>query len=103
MEKEKFVSEKLQKDDDDEEGPDFFDRLKKLKLKSMEKVNKKVKLTTAQGNVIKYQEQGDVAFQILVKSQLLSQPIDIDELMTYSITPVPHCLGKKARWLHGKD
>ena len=54
LEKEKFVSERLQKDDDDEEGPDFFDRLKKLKLKSMEKVNKKVKLTTAQGNVIKY-------------------------------------------------
>ena len=59
----------------------------------MEKVNKKVKLTTAQGNVIKYQEQGDVAFQILVKSQLLSQPVDIEELMAYSITPVPHCLG----------
>ena len=31
LEKEKFVSERLQKDDDDEEGPDFFDRLKKLK------------------------------------------------------------------------
>ena len=67
--------------------------MKKLKLKSMEKVAKKVKLTTTQGNVIKFQEQGDVAFQILVKSQLVSQPIDIEELMTYSITPVPHCLG----------
>ena len=92
LEREQFVSERLQKDDTTE-GKDFFDRLKKLKLKSMEKVNKKVKLTTAQGNVIKYQEQGDVAFQILVKSQLLSQPVDIEELMTYSITPVPHCLG----------
>ena len=67
--------------------------MKKLKLKSMEKVDKKVKLTTTQGNVIKFQEQGDVAFQILVKSQLVPQPIDIEELMTYSITPVPHCLG----------
>ena len=43
--------------------------------------------------LIQYQEQGAVAFQLLVKSQLLDEPLNLDELMRYSITPVPHCLG----------
>lgn len=30
---------------------------------------------------------------LLVKSQLLDNPLDLDELMTYSLTPVPHSLG----------
>lgn len=72
---------------------DFFDRLPRLKLKSMEQTNKITKLKTSQGNVIRFQEQGDLAFQLLIKSQLLANPISIPEMMTYSLTPVPHCLG----------
>ena len=30
---------------------------------------------------------------LLIKSQLLDEPLDLDELMKYSLTPVPHCLG----------
>ncbi|XP_048577521.1 uncharacterized protein LOC5506308 [Nematostella vectensis] len=30
---------------------------------------------------------------LLVKSQFLEEPVDLDELMTYSLTPVPHSLG----------
>ena len=30
---------------------------------------------------------------LLIKSQLLQEPIDLDEMMTYSLTPVPHSLG----------
>ena len=66
LEKERFVKERLT-NDGGECLKDFFDPLKRLKLKTMEKVNKKVKLTSVQGSAIKYQEQGDVAFQILVK------------------------------------
>ena len=55
--------------------------------------NKIVKLTTSKGKTIQYQEQSDVFCAILVKSQLLPKPVNIDELMTYCITPVPHSLG----------
>ena len=87
-----FIHERLQKTSDDG-GKDFFDKLTKPKLKTMERANKKVKLSSVQGKAVQYQEQGDIAFQILVKSQLLPKPIDIAELMTYSLTPVPHSLG----------
>ena len=30
---------------------------------------------------------------LLIKSQCLDEPIDIGELMSYSLTPVPHRLG----------
>lgn len=91
FEKEKFVRERLQKQGEPQR--EFYDKVPKMKLLTMEKTNKKAKLTSTQGKVIQYQEQGDIAFQLLVKSQLLEQPISIDELMTYCITPVPHSLG----------
>ena len=34
-----------------------------------------------------------MAFTLLVKSQLLHEPLNPDELMRYSLSPVPHCLG----------
>ena len=43
--------------------------------------------------VIQYREQSDLAFMLLIKSQHLDEPIDLDELMRYSLTPVPHSLG----------
>jgi hypothetical protein len=43
--------------------------------------------------VIQYQEQSNLAFMLLVKSQRLDEPLLLDELMRYSLTPVPHSLG----------
>ncbi len=43
--------------------------------------------------LIQYQEQGNLALTLLVKSQLLDTPLNLDELMCYSLSPVPHCLG----------
>ena len=43
--------------------------------------------------VIQYREQSDLAFMLLIKSQHLEEPINLDELMRYSLTPVPHSLG----------
>ena len=51
---------------------DFYDKIRKLKLLTMEKTNKTTKLTTTQGKVIKYQEQGDLAFQVNICSLLSS-------------------------------
>ena len=40
-----------------------------------------------------YQEQSNLTFQLLVKSQMLDKPINIKELMHYPLSPVPHALG----------
>ena len=71
----------------------FFDQNKKLKLKTMEACNKTVKLTTSDGRLIQYKEQSDLAFMLLIKSQLLDEPLDLDELVCYSLFPVPPSLG----------
>lgn len=43
--------------------------------------------------VIQYREQSDLALMLLIKSQNLDEPLNLDELMRYSLTPVPHSLG----------
>ena len=43
--------------------------------------------------LIQYKEQGDLAFQLLIKSQLIDEPLDILELMKYFLSPVPPFLG----------
>ena len=70
-----------------------FEPIKKLKLKTMDSCDKMIKLASSQGKIIQYREQSDLAFMLLVKSQLLDQLINLDELMRYSLTPVPHSLG----------
>ena len=59
----------------------------------MEASNKTVKLTSSQGKLIQYSEQSNLAFMLLIKSQLLDGPLNLDELMQYSLTPVPPSLG----------
>ena len=43
--------------------------------------------------LVQYQQQSNLAFLLLVKSQLLDEILDLDELMRYSLAPVPHSLG----------
>ena len=43
--------------------------------------------------VIQYHAQSDRAFMLLIKSQHLNDPIDLDELMWYSLIPFSHSLG----------
>ena len=43
--------------------------------------------------IVQYRQQSDLAFMLLVKSQNLDEPVDLDELMRYSLTPVPPSLG----------
>ncbi|KAK0148593.1 hypothetical protein N1851_011078 [Merluccius polli] len=71
----------------------FFEPIKKLKLKTMDASNKTVKLTASQGMVLQYREQSDLAFMLLIKSQNLDEPLNLDKLMRYSLFPVPPCLG----------
>ncbi|KAL3064762.1 hypothetical protein OYC64_000901 [Pagothenia borchgrevinki] len=75
------------------EPASFFDTIKKKKLKTMEACNKKVTLTSSQGKVIQYQEQSNLAFLLLVKSQRAEDPLDLEELMKYPLMPVSPSLG----------
>ncbi|CAL8359722.1 unnamed protein product [Gadus morhua 'NCC'] len=59
----------------------FFEPIKKLKLKIMDASNKTVKLTDSQGKVLQYREQSDLAFMLLIESQNLDEPLNLDELM----------------------
>ena len=40
-----------------------------------------------------YQEQSNLTYQLLVKSQIMEMPINLEELMRYPLSPVPHALG----------
>ncbi|WAR02903.1 hypothetical protein MAR_009461 [Mya arenaria] len=71
----------------------LFEPIQRLKLKTMESTNKTVKLTASQGKIVQYQEQSNIAFTLLVKSQQLREPIQLEEVMKYPLTPVPHSLG----------
>ena len=39
--------------------------------------------------LIQYQEQSNLAFSLLIKAQLMDEPLDMAELMAYQLTPVP--------------
>ena len=43
--------------------------------------------------VVQYQQQSNLAFNLFVKSQHTDLQISLDELMSYSLTPVPPSLG----------
>ena len=53
----------------------LFDPVKRQKLHTMEAASKKVKLTTSQGKLVQFQEQSDVAFTLLLKSQVQENPL----------------------------
>ena len=71
----------------------FFDPVTRQKLNTIQGDNKAVSLTNSQGKLIQYQKQRDLAFNLLVKSYMLNAPIDLNVLLSYSLSPVPHCLG----------
>ena len=72
---------------------DFFDSVARQKLKTIKDVNKTVCLRTSKGSLIQYKDQRDLVFKLLVKSQMLNVPVDLDTLMSYPLSPVPYCLG----------
>ncbi|GFS04688.1 hypothetical protein ElyMa_006501800 [Elysia marginata] len=58
QERDKFIEERFKKTA--ETKKDFFERLPRMKLKTLEKTNKSVKLATPEGNFIRCKEQGDL-------------------------------------------
>ena len=71
----------------------FFDPITRQKLKCMEDNSKSIPVKTSNGKLIQYREQNDLAFKLLVKSQMLKTPLDLQVLMSYCLFPVDPCLG----------
>ena len=69
--------------------------MKRIHLKTFSDMNKSAKLKTSRNKGIEYKQQGNIALQLLVKSQNQQSPhaLDLKELMTYPLTPVPYCVG----------
>ena len=56
-------------------------------------LRKTVLFTCSSLQILQYCEQSDLAFMLLIKSQNLDEPLNLDELMRYSLFPVPPSLG----------
>lgn len=85
--KEQFIQTRLEK------GENFFEPIKRKNLKTMEAMGKNVKVKTANNKIVQYRQQGNVAMQLLVRSQTPELRIDLADLMKYPLTPVPFSIG----------
>ena len=81
----------------------FFDRIQQLKLKTMATVNKKTRLNKSNDKVVECREHGNVAFQLLVKSQKAGQQADVKELMKFQLTTVPTSIATADNFLAKTD
>ena len=95
--REAFIKDRLEKNDN------FFEPIKRLNLKTLGNMNKQMKVTTASNKVIQYKQQGNIAFQLFVKSQSQGLQFDLKELMTYPLTPVPFSIGTPDGFLAKTD
>lgn len=84
--RDKFIESRLK------HGVDFFEPVKRLRLKSLSDMNKVTKVTTSKNKVMQFKQQGNVAFHLLVRSQNQGLQLDLKELMTFPLTPVPYSL-----------
>ena len=85
--KETFIQERLEK------GEKFVDSIKRMNLKTMEDMGKHVKVNTASNKIVQYRQQGNIAMQLLVRSQTPELRIELADLMKYPLTPVPFSIG----------
>ena len=92
-----FIKDRLEK------NINFFDPVKRLNLKTLGDMEKKSTVTTTKNKVFLYKQQGNIAFQLFVKSQSLGLQLDIKELMTFPLTPVPYSIGTADGFLAKTD
>ena len=87
--KDKFIKEHL------ETRINFFDPIKRSKLKTFESVNKNVIVKKSDERLIEYKQQGNLAFQ--VQAQSLEEKVNMKLLMSFPLTPVPLSTGTSDR------
>ncbi|KAL2091605.1 hypothetical protein ACEWY4_013868 [Coilia grayii] len=60
-----------------------------MNLKTLEDTSKVAKTTAVKNQIIKYKEQGTIAFKLLIKTQNDGLQLNMRELMSYPLTTVP--------------
>ena len=69
----------------------------------MSAMHTSVRVTTSKNKTIVYKQQGNVAFQLLVKSQQTADKMDLRKLLTYLLVPVPYSIGLPDNFLAKTD
>ena len=69
----------------------------------MASMNKRVPVKTSQNKTVEYKQQGNLAFQLLVKSQAEDVNLDLKDLMSYQLTPVPYSIATADNFLAKTD
>ena len=83
-----FVDQRLTKQ------KDFFQPIKRLKLKTMSGVSKVLKIRSArQKKVVEYRQQSNIALQLLFHAQNTEDSVPLKEVLKYPLIPVPPSLG----------
>ena len=95
--RERFVVDRLEK------GENFFEPVKKLRLKTMGHMNKSAKVNNSQNKVVEYRTQSNVITKLLVKSLEENVTIDMAKLMKYCLTPIPYSIGTADGFLSKTD
>ena len=95
--KEQFINERLEKNER------FFEPIKRQKLKRLCDMNKKTTVMTSKNQVVELKQQGNIALQLLIKLQRQDETVDLKELMSYPLMPVPSSIGTPDGFLAKTD
>ena len=84
--KETFIKDRLEKKDN------FYEPVKRMNLMTMGSMSKSVLIKTGKNRMVEYKQQGNIAFQLLVKSQADDIRLELAHVMKYPLTPVPYSI-----------
>ena len=79
----------------------FFDPIKRLKLKSIESANRMALAKTSDKKLTEYKQEGNLAFQLLAQAQSVDEKVNMKLLMSFLLTSVPlsiETLSKRERY-----
>ena len=82
-----FINERLK------QNTDFFAPIRRQRLKTFTDMSKTAVVKTSNNKTLQYKQQGNVAFQLLVRSQTQLEKLDLRELLRYPLMPVPSSIG----------
>ena len=71
----------------------LFEPVKRMNLKTFADKNKTAKVLKSKNKVIEYKQKGNIAFKLLVQSQMQEERLSMKELMAYPLTPIPYSIG----------
>lgn len=81
-----FIEERITK------GENFFQPIKRKRLKTLTDMSKVKRMRSTNNKIVQFKQQGNIAFNLLVKSENQGVNINFEELMSYPLTPVPYSL-----------